>query len=229
MAVKCRFHSSTSSHAWMSNIQWPVWIESFYTQKELMLSLRALIKANLRNLDNKSQTNFDGAHVTTTNRFLEGAQLPNWWENGPKKKAVRTRTWRRSYTASRCCIPKISGLKKKKGNCDHQLWEFHSCLRHSAWCQKCSKGVQMHKTIHLQKPDIIGYFMPNLEMHIEVPDFAVIKEVYLFSVINFYFPFFGFQLSQFYSVAIDESMTFWPHFPPGDLGHLSHKYVQGQG
>ena len=57
--------------------------------------------------------------------------------------------------------------------------------------------------------------MPNLEMHIEVPDFAVIEEVYLFSVINFYFLFFGFQLSQFYSVAIEESMTFWPHFPPG--------------
>lgn len=162
-------------------------------------------------------------------QILRGRTTSKLMREWSWKRAVRTRTWRRSYTASRCCIPKISCLKRKKGNCDHQLWEFHSCLRHSAWCQKCSKGVQVHKTIHLQKPDIIGYFMPNLEMHIEVPDFAVIKEVYLFSVINFYFPFFGFQLSQFYSVAIDESMTFWPHSPPGDLGHLSHKYVQGQG
>lgn len=87
----------------------------------------------------------------------------------------------------------------------------------------------MHKMICLQKPDVVGYFMPNLEMHIEVPDFAVTEEVYLFSVINFYFLFFGFQLSQFYSVAIEESTTFWPHFPPGDLGHVSDKCFQGQG
>ena len=87
----------------------------------------------------------------------------------------------------------------------------------------------MHKMICLQKPDIVGYFKPKLEMHIEVPDFSIIEEVYLYSVINFYLLFFGFWLSQFYSGVIDESMTFWPHFPPGDLGQVSGKYFQGQG
>ena len=66
----------------------------------------------------------------------------------------------------------------------------------------------MHKMIFLQKPDIVVYFKPKLEMHIEVPDFAVIKEVYLYSVINFYFLFFGFWLSQFYSGIHDILASF---------------------
>lgn len=66
-------------------------------------------------------------------------------------------------------------------------------------------------------------------MHVDVPDFAVIKEVSQCNLINPHFLLFDFWLSHFYSAAIDAAMTFLLCFPPREQGYLSDKYFQGQG
>lgn len=61
---------------------------------------------------------------------------------------------------------------------------------------------------HPQQSEAVGYFTPDSEMHVDTPDFAGIKEVYVFRVISPCFLLFDFWLSHFYSATIDVSMTF---------------------
>ena len=73
----------------------------------------------------------------------------------------------------------------------------------------------MHRKVCLQQPETTGYFTPNLERHVGVPDFAVLKEIYLHSIINPYFLLFDFWPNNFYSATIDASMTLGPIFHHG--------------
>lgn len=123
-------------------------------------------------------------------------------------KAVGTQTLRRSHTESRCCTQKIACFKKQKGKCGHPLWEFHSVWSIRFGAIRVPKEFKCTERFVYSdlKP---GYVTPNLEMHVDAADFAVIKEVYLHSVTNSYFLLLDFWLSHFYSATTDASLTFW--------------------